>query len=123
MAQKQLTIPLPNINAPLARVEISVNGRKISGEAFLVPPWNNYLQQFAQNAPAVMGIELTGSPFSITPNALGTLIITGGTISNITLTRGNVYINLTGEKIIPIRLTDTVTITYSVLPTVQFLPN
>lgn len=123
MAQKQLTIPLPNISAPLARVEVSSNGRKFYGDAFLIPPWNNFLQQFVQDPPAVMDIDLTGSPFTITPNALGTLIITSGTISNITLTRGNTDIVLTGEKIIPIRLTDTVTITYSVLPTVQFLPN
>lgn len=123
MTQKQLTIPLPQLNSPLARVEININGKKLTGEAFIVTPWNSYLQQFTQNPPAVMNIDVDVSPFSITPNAHGTLIITGGTISNITLSRGTTDINLTGQKIIPIRISDTVSITYSVLPTVQFLPN
>lgn len=123
MAQKQLTIPLPRLDSPIARVEISINGRRIEGQAYIVPPWNNYFQQFAQNAPGTIDIELTASPFSITPNALGSLIIIGGTISEIFLIRGTASIDLTGEKIIPIRLTDTVQITYSDAPTVTFLPD
>lgn len=123
MSNIQLTIPLPNINSPLARVELIVNGKKIIGQAFIVPPWNNYFQQISQAASQVMDVALTGSPFSITPNAHGTLIITGGTISNISLIRGAVTINLTGQVIIPIRISDTISITYSVAPTVQFLPD
>lgn len=123
MAQKQLTIPVPNLNAPIARVEISINGRKIEGQAYLIPPWNNYFQQFTQNPPAAMSVELDGSPFSITPNAHGTLFIIGGTISQILLIRGTTSINLTGQKIIPIRISDTVEITYSGAPTLTFLPN
>lgn len=123
MSNIQLTIPLPNINSPLARVELIVNGKKLVGQAFIVPPWNNYFQQISQAASQVMNVALTGSPFSITPNAHGTLIITSGTISNISLIRGAITINLTGQVIIPIRISDTISITYSVAPTVQFLPD
>lgn len=123
MSNIQLTIPLPNINSPLARVELIVNGKKLVGQAFIVPPWNSYLQQISQAASQVMSIALTSSPFSITPNAHGTLIITGGTISNISLIRGAITINLTGQVIIPVRISDTISITYSVAPTVQFLPD
>lgn len=123
MAQKQLTNPLPNVLSAIARVEISVNGRKLEGSAFLIPPWNSFFQQFTQNPPAVFDIDLDTSPFIITPNAHGTIILTGGTISNITLTRGNVDIDLTGQRIIPIRISDTLSVTYSVAPVIQFLPN
>lgn len=123
MAQKQYTIPLPQLNSPLARVEISIGGRRYEGQAYIIPPWNNYFQQFAQNPPAATEITLDVSPFLITPNALGTLFIIGGTISEILLIRGTTSIDLTGEKIIPIRLTDSVQITYAVAPAVTFLAN
>lgn len=125
MAQKQLTVPLPSILSPIARVEISFQGRKVSGEAFIVSPWNSFFQQFVQNPPAAIDIELDGSPFTITPNAHGILNISGGTVSAVTLTRGTTTITIAGDAraIIPVRISDMVTITYSVLPTVKFLPN
>jgi hypothetical protein len=118
-----MTTPLPNINSPLAKVTVIVNGKPLKGEAFIVWPWNSFLQQFVQAPPHVLPITLTGSPFSITPNGHGTLIIIGGTISDIILTRGTVDIDLTGQTIIPIRINDMVTVTYSVEPTLQFLPD
>lgn len=123
MAQKQLTIPLPNINSPLVRVEVQFQGRKLYGNGFILSPWNSFLQQISQNPSAVIDVTLDSSPFSITPNAHGTIIITDGTISNITLTRGNIDIDITGQRIIPIRISDTLSVTYSVLPILQFLPN
>jgi hypothetical protein len=62
------------------------------------------------------------SPFSYTAKEPGYVIITAGTISAIHLIRGNVDITLTGQKIIPVSINDIVAITYSVKPTVQFVP-
>lgn len=101
-----MTLPVPNMQAALARVK--------GGMAYLVPPWNSFFQQFVQPAPAVASV--TTSPF--TANANGTVIFTGGA-PVITLTRGTDNIVLTGQRIIPISVGDTVT--WVGATTVQFL--
>lgn len=101
-----MTQPLPNMQAAIARVK--------GGMAFIIPPWNSFFQQFVQPAPAVASV--TTSPF--TANANGTVIFTGGA-PVITLTRGTDNIVLTGQRIIPISVGDTVT--WVGATTVQFL--
>lgn len=95
---------LPNMLAPLVDPK--------TGK--VVPPWNTFLQQLVQAAPAVAAVAL--SPF--TANVAGTVIFTGGA-PVITLTRGTVNIVLTGERIIPIAVGDT--ISWVGATTVQFL--
>jgi hypothetical protein len=110
--------PLPNMGAALVIVR-GPDGRQI-GKGFILDPWNRYFQQFGQVAPTPAPV--TGaSPFSYTANTKGSFFIIGGTVSNITLTRGTDTFNLTGEKVIPISIGDTVTVTYSVLPAMTFL--
>ncbi len=103
---------LPNMMAAL--VEVKDNFGKVIGRGFLVKPWNTFFQQFVEQAPAVAAVAT--SPF--TPNADGTVIFTGGA-PVITLTRGTVSIVLTGERIIPISVGDTVS--WVGATTVQFL--
>lgn len=112
-----MTQPVLNLNSPIAEVR---KGAKGILQAFLIPPWNSFFQQFTQPPPAVADVSLV-SGNNFTPNRNGTLIVTGGTISNISLTRGTVAIDLTGQRVIPVSLNDSVSITYSVAPVVQFL--
>ena len=84
------TNPVFNQNSPLVDPK---TGR-------VLPPWNSFFQQFTQKAPAVQTI--TDNPY--TPNVLGKIIITGAT--TITLTRGTVNIDLTGQRIIPMGIGD-----------------
>lgn len=112
-----MTQPVLNLISPIA--EVKQQGGKLL--AFLIPPWNSFFQQFTQPAPQVMAVALTGSPFTFTPNSNGNLIVTGGTISNISLVRGADTINLTGQRVIPLAINDSAIITYSVAPTLQFL--
>ena len=128
MSQIQLTNPLPNITAPLARVEITVNGKKIEGKAFLIPPWNSYFQQFVQQSPAALDItdlnvDYSSSLFDVTPNANGTIFVTGGTTVTLVLIRGNTSITLTSQSIIPIRIGDILRIGYITIPTIKFFPD
>lgn len=97
-----MTQPVANLQAPL----VDKSGK-------IIPPWNSFFQQFTQSAPAV--VNVTQKPY--TANTKGVLILTGATA--ITLTRGNVNINLTGQRIIPISIGDTVT--WSGAATAQFL--
>ena len=80
----------------------------------IIPPWNSFFQQFT--APAKDAEIPTISPY--TPNTQGNLIFTSGTPA-ITLTRGELDLILTGQKIIPIAVGDTVT--WSGATTVHFL--
>lgn len=101
-----MTQPVYNMNAPIAKIK--------GGFAYLISPWNSLFQQFTQQAPDVASV--TANPF--TANANGTVIFTGGA-PVITLNRGDVNIILTGQRIIPISVGDTVS--WSGATTVQFL--
>lgn len=98
-----MTLPVPNLNSPL----VDKLGKLLS-------PWNSFFQQLVQPAPAVAGVAT--SPF--TANANGTVIFTGGA-PVITLARGTISIVLTGQRIIPISIGDTVS--WVGATTVQFL--
>lgn len=118
MAKLTPLTPLPNMLSPLVSVRDN-SGNEI-GKGYIIDPWNSYFQQFGQKAPTPAAV--TGaSPFSYTANTKGNLFVIGGTVSNITLTRGTGTFNLTGEKVIPISIGDKVTVTYSVLPAMTFL--
>lgn len=108
------TLPVPNLTAPL----VNKLGK-------LIPPWNSWFQQFSQPAPAVVNVTVGASTFSYTANSNGSLIVSGGNVSDISLIRGTTTIQVATSTanpvIIPISIGDTVEITYSVLPTVQFL--
>lgn len=113
-----MTQPVLNLNSPFGEVKKDARGRLV---AYLIAPWNSFFQQFVQPAPAVATVEVTSSPFKFTPNSNGNLIVSGGVVSSISLMRGNDTIDLTGEKIIPTAINDTVSITYSSPPSVKFL--
>lgn len=101
-----MTQPVYNMLAPLVKIK--------DGFGYLVSPWNSLFQQFTQPAPAVETVPT--SPF--TPNSNGTVIFTGGAPA-ITFTRGTVSIILTGQRVIPLSVGDT--ISWTGATTVQFL--
>lgn len=104
-------IGLPSQLAPL----VSSAGR-------ILRPWTQYLQQFTQAPPNFMIVTVSASPFSYKVKEPGSVTIVGGTVSAVILTRGTSSIDLTGTKIIPVSINDIITITYSVLPTINFIP-
>ena len=120
-----MTTPLPSMKAPFCDVRVTINGKEVVGKAFLIPPWNSFLQQFVQAGAEVVELGTVTNPFgpaySYTANANGTLIVKG-TPATINLIRGKVTIPLAlTTEIIPIRINDTVTVTGS--PELFFLPD
>lgn len=101
-----MTLPVLNQQSPLVKIK--------DGFGYLISPWNSFFQQLTQAAPEVAAVSV--SPF--TANANGTVIFTGGA-PVITLTRGTNNIILTGQRIIPISIGDTVS--WVGATTVQFL--
>ena len=107
---------IPNMFAPLVN--------KITG--VIVPPWNSFFQQFTNPAQAISDIAVTGSPFQIQQNDIGHFLVSGGTVSAIKIIRGKTTItvatNTTNPRLVPISLGDTLEVTYTVVPTIKFIP-
>lgn len=108
-------VPLPNLGAAIA-----------NNLGKLLQPWVSYLQQFTQAPPDFADVSLGGSPFLYIAKEPGTIFVSGGTVSSITLTRGRITIIIATStatpRLIPVGIEDSVSVTYSVLPTIQFIP-
>jgi hypothetical protein len=91
-----------------------------NGNYYFTTPWIVWLQQLASQPAAPFTVTPTASPFSYLASGAGTLQITGGTVSARTLTRGGVTVSVSGS--VPVVNNDVVTVTYSVAPTLSFIP-
>ncbi len=86
-----------------------------------------YVKHFERqtaNPAARSTVTLTGSPFTYTAGADGVLIVNGGTVSAVSYLRGSSTINsgvVAGP--FPLKTSDRLRITYTVAPTVTFLPD
>jgi hypothetical protein len=112
------------MQAPLVNVK-GPDG-KVIGQGYVIPPWNSWFQQFSQPPAAVQNITVGASPFAFQPNDQGQVVISGGAISLITLTRGSAVLTLFTSaiaipRVVLVSIGDIVTITYSVKPVVEFL--
>lgn len=92
-----------------------------SGGWYFTNPWIIWLAQFAAQPGALVPITPTASPFSYTAPGSGSLAINGGTVSARTLTRAGSTAPI-GASLIPMANGDVATITYSVAPTLSFIP-
>lgn len=93
----------------------------------VVQPWISYLQQFTINPPPFAPITVGISPFGYEAKEPGNVFISGGTVSGITLTRGSDTITVApstaNPRLIPVAVNDIITVTWSVLPTMKFIPS
>ena len=72
---------------------------------------------------AIVAVTPTGSPFAYVATAPGTLSVAGGTVSNISITRGATTVSLgLLAGLVPVSAGDTITTTYAVAPTMAFIP-
>lgn len=96
--------------------------RLVDRNGLVQKPWNSFFQQFSSQPSKVQAVIVGASPFSYTFGEPGTLVITGGTISQVDLDRGPDTVDYQTDRRIVGMIGDIITITYSVLPTIQFLP-
>lgn len=87
--------------------------------------WFEFFARLTTQPPPIVGVVPTGSPFTYTASTNGQLAVSGGTVSSIAISRGKMTNIPTGvtSGIIPISQGDRVTITYSVAPTINFIPS
>lgn len=108
-----MALPVPDLGQPL----VSPGGIIKEG------PWTRFFQQFTQAPTAAMSLIVGASPFSYVAREPGLLAPIGGAITSLTLIRGTVLIDVTGLKLIPVSIKDTLKVVYTILPTIKFLPN
>lgn len=88
-----------------------------------VNPWFTYFRQFSIAPSPIKTVDVGVSPFAYTVKEPGSVFVTGGTVSLVQFTRGQVTLTLTTNTLIPVCIGDIITVTHSVLPTIKFLPN
>ena len=98
------------------------SGQTIADKAgFVTPTWQRFFNALVSAPAAISAVTPTGSPFSFTAGQSGMLVITGGTVSGVTLTRNTSTITVpTGAIAMANR--DVAEITYAVAPTINFVP-
>lgn len=109
-------LPLPNIVQSFVDQALQIKS-----------PWIQYLQQFTIAPPAFLIIDASGSPFEYEAKEPGNIFISGGIVSDISLTRGPDTIILFPDtsvaRFVPVAVNDIVSITYSVKPIIKFIPS
>lgn len=87
--------------------------------------WYGYFADQTGKPTPFEELLVTASPFDFTAVHAGNVLIIGGTVSAVGLRRARVTIASVGRVagFFPMSQNDVLTITYSVLPVVWFLPN
>lgn len=80
------------------------------------------LAQLSAERP-IEAVSLGVSPYVYTARTIGHVFVTGGTVASITLERSSVTLACPSGVFIPVAANDTVTVDYSVLPTMTFVPS
>jgi hypothetical protein len=108
-----MTQTLPNLQAPV----LDQAGRFDSS-------WINFFASLVGRASPAVSQALTGSPASISAPAIGSVLVMGGAVMDITLIRGRTALP-TGMAggFVPVSQGDVVQITYGGRPVVTFIPS
>lgn len=101
----------------------SLATRAVDERGFFTPQWVRFFTDLITPPKSVVAFVLGASPASVKPSESGHLIITGGTVSSVKLLRGGTLLNLPGTSgLFPVSYGDELIITYTIAPTVQFIP-
>lgn len=90
----------------------------------LTPAWQRGLTRLAQLTPErkFRAVPPGASPFTFTASTIGHLLISGGTVSAVLLVRGTASLACPVSGFIPMAGKDSVVITFTVAPTLNFIP-
>jgi len=96
----------------------------LNKEGRLADIWYRYLVRLGQLTAErqIAPVAVSASPFTYQATTIGDLLVRGGTVSAVTLVRGNDSVSCPTSGFVPMAANDSVIVTYSVLPTVTFVP-
>lgn len=103
---------VPNSNSPIA----DTNG-KVS------QIWQRFFNALVASPSAISTISVGASPTSFTASESGSVAISGGAVTGVTLTRSTVSVALGAVALVPVNNGDVVQVSYSSAPTLTFIPN
>jgi hypothetical protein len=88
------------------------------------PSWYRFFQGIYKGAPpsAEMTLQVTASPFRYTAPSSGFVILKGGTVTGVEFTRANTTLTGQTQGVFPLSQADQLTVTYSGLPTMTWVP-
>ena len=110
----EMVVQPPEVVAPQADVQQPANEAAQAFEMVFQPP---------VYGSAIRAVVAGVSPFAFRAQQDGSLSIVGGTISALALSRAGVSVSLAATTpIVPLSPGDAVTITYTVAPTLNFIP-
>lgn len=85
--------------------------------------WQRFFASLVGQPESIAPVTVTASPFTYTASAPGFVSIIGGTFSAATLNRSGTLIAFgTTTRAIPVGQGDKITVTYTVAPTINFIP-
>ena len=86
--------------------------------------WYRFLQGIFSGQPSASesSVSVGASPFSFTAPSGGFIILRGGTVSSVQFTRANTTLTGQTSGIFPLSQGDVLTVTYSGLPSMVFVP-
>lgn len=84
--------------------------------------WLRFFGALVAAPEPISPVAVGASPTSFTASQNGSVVVSGGTISAVSLTRAGTAIAFGTTRSIPVANGDIVTVTYSVTPTINFLP-
>lgn len=80
-------------------------------------------EMFEQPVAALQAVTVAGSPVAYTARMGGNLLISGGTVSAVSMTRGSVTTAFpAATAVLPLSPGDAASVTYTVAPTITFIP-
>lgn len=106
---------LPNFNVPLAKQGVT------SKDWYFF--WANLFKGLSPGNETVLTVG--ASPFVYTAGVKGSLLVSGGTVSAIAFSRDGVTFYSTGQTagMFPLNAQDQLRVTYTVVPTMVFIPS
>jgi hypothetical protein len=105
-------------------ITVPSRNQKVSDDQEMVSlAWWQFFNLLAPVQPAKeSSITVGASPFAYTAQNNGHVVVTGGTVSAISLTRVSVHATGLTAGLVPVGNKDVVTVTYSAAPTMTFIP-
>lgn len=95
----------------------------VTTAGLVTPAWLRFFTLLLAQPGDIDAVVLTGSPFSFTASEKGTAFVSGGTVSSIQVTRSRATFT-TGQTSgnVPLAQGDMLIVTYSIAPTLTFVP-
>lgn len=93
------------------------------GGGIITTVWQRFFNALVGPPEAIANVPAKPSPHTYTASQGGILVVSGGTVNNIKLRRATVELDLGTIRVVPVASGDVVTITYSVTPTISFVPS